>query len=187
MLTRCWHNAFKVQSVCSCLLHFGRFSLRTHRQFKVETVIYYKRQPSTVSHSRLLEETSFADAASFNVFEMSCDLLWSTLFLVFSCISYWMFSLWWVWWVTVCVCLHICLRSFLQVYTAQLLEVQYCPLMSFVTCVCVHMSFVPPLQQEGSWVSDFARACGENPESSQPIRQNCVFHWCICWWHIVEL
>ena len=39
---------------------------------------------------------------------------------------------------TVCVCLHICLRSFLQVYTAQLLEVQYCPLMSFVTCVCVY-------------------------------------------------
>ena len=34
------------------------------------------------------------------------------------------------------VCLHICLRNFLQVYTTQLLEVLYCSLMSFVTCVC---------------------------------------------------
>lgn len=43
------------------LLHSGRFSLRTHRQFKVEKVIYYKRQRATTRHSRLLEETSFAD------------------------------------------------------------------------------------------------------------------------------
>eukprot|EP00435_Cladocopium_sp_Y103_P032989 s3307_g8.t1 len=41
-------------SELSSALH--QFSLRTHRQFKVEKVIYYKRQKATVSHSRLLEE-----------------------------------------------------------------------------------------------------------------------------------
>lgn len=41
-------------SELSSALH--QFSLRTHRQFKVEKVIYYKRQRATARHSRLLEE-----------------------------------------------------------------------------------------------------------------------------------
>lgn len=41
-------------SELSSALH--QFSLQRHRQFKVEKVIYYKRVPGAVSHSRLLEE-----------------------------------------------------------------------------------------------------------------------------------